>query len=206
MPCYGLPGAFQHPEVVIGWYRMRAIRATDVRTAPGACGIVVKTASKGATLGRQSVRNPDSRPDPPRRDGVLIDGVMWVWCYTLSGSAQGWVNVADLREEIDFNVTALNGPGHYDFEVFRSLPRVKKNNGCGTLSPTRPIKTVRSVDTYLRYSGRGTAFHYLHRGDRVRVLISDAPAGFCFVEVVEVAPGSAAKVGSRGWLLHEALA
>lgn len=205
MPCHNLLGAFQHPEVVIGWYRCVAIHDTEVRSAPGAVGHVLKNVRAGATLGRQSVRNPKSSPTPARRPCVRVDGKLWAWCYTHAGSVTGWVNIADLEEEIDQTKPPLRGPGGYDFEVGRSLPLPKKKNGCGDLSKTKPIRTIASLTVYLRYSGRGTAFHYLHRGDKVRVLIVNAPAGYCFVEVIEVAPGSGARPGSRGWLTHDSL-
>ena len=70
----------------------------------------------------------------------------------------------------------LDGPGNYDFEVGKTLPRLKKPNSCGKLSLFRPTRRVTATDVYLRYSGRGTAFHYLHHeGDIVRKLISNGP-------------------------------
>lgn len=206
MPCYGLPGAFQHPEVVIGWYRCVATRDVEIRSAPGPIGRVLKVARKSATIGRQSVRNPTSSPTPPRREPILWDGKLWVWVYTLKDSITGWCELDALQEEIDLSRVALKGPGGYDFEVGRTLPLAKKKNGCGTLSPTRPSRVVTAITVYLRYSGRGTAFHTLHKDDRVRILIANAPAGYCFVEVLAVGLGSGAKVGSRGWTTHGALA
>ena len=64
-----------------------------------------------------------------------------------------------------------------------------------------------ATDVYLRYSGRGTAFHYLHQGDVVRKLISNGPGGYAFVEVVKTAePGGPVFSGYRGWVSQTHLA
>jgi hypothetical protein len=53
---------------------------------------------------------------------------------------------------------------------------------------------------HLRYSPRGTSFHYLHRGDDVRVLLEHA-GEFSFVEVVDAAADGSARKGARGWVM-----
>jgi hypothetical protein len=83
---------------------------------------------------------------------------------------------------------------------------MKPPSGCGKLSVNRPIKAVDARDAHIRYSPHGTSFHYLHRGDHIKVLIVNAPQGFHLVEVLQTDPDGSAHTGTRGWILAEALA
>ena len=203
MTCYGLDRAYMHPDVVIGWYPFAANVATEIRTSTHGRGRLLSPVRRGATVGVQSVRNPRSDPNPARRPD--FDG--YVWCYTLKGGFTGWVKLSDLVPRATPPESPLDGPGGYDFEVGKTLPRLKRPNGCGKLSLFRPKRRVTATDVYLRYSGRGTAFHYLHEGDIVRKLISNGPGGYAFVEVVRTAePGGPVFSGYRGWVSQTHLA
>lgn len=197
MECHGIKGAFQSIDVRIGWYPAVAERPTAVRTSPRADGRVLKEIPKGGGVGMQSVRNPTGSATPSRRPSR--NG--YVWCYTRAGSVTGWVFEDDLGPDEDsLSKPPLNGPAGYDFEVYRTLPQPKKPSGCGKRSLTQRTLTVAAREVFLRYSPRGTAFHYLHRGEKVKVLIALGPHGFIFVEVVE-----GETKGSRGWTTAGAL-
>ena len=207
MTCHGIKGAFQHPDVRIGWYPFRANRVLEVRTKPNG-GQLIKTVPKYGGLALQSTRNPESEPlDPRQRIPILMpDGEIYSWVYTRTGTLQGWVNKAMIEVDPDAaNKTPLLGPAKRDFEVGRTLPLPKMKSGCGNVSKTQPLRRVKVRETYLRYSPRGTAFHYLHEDDIVRLLIVDGGHGFGFCEVISLTTGSAAKIGSRGWIQHVSL-
>lgn len=208
-PCHGLSGAFGHPAVRIGWYPYRARWATEVRTRPQrGGGSLLKSVRGGAGLAYQSTRNPDHEPlNPHHRPPIKNDdGELFAWVYTRAGTIAGYVPLGDIEVDPDAaSKPELLGPAGRDWEVGRTLPLLKKKSGCGELSAVRPIREVKARETYLRYSPRGTAFHYLHRGDLVKILIVNAGHGFCFGEVVGVSPYSGARIGSRGWLLHNVL-
>lgn len=208
MICHNVERAFQHPDVRIGWYPHVAIAETEVRTAPGA-GTLLKTIPKTGGLGWQSTRNPQDQPLFPHKRPIFwktpTEG--YAFCYTRAGSVTGWVREADIAPDpLSYTKPPLNGPGGYDFEVGRTEPRLKKANGCGKVSRTKPLRVVDRRDLYLRYSGRGTAFHYLHRGDIVRLLLVDAIGGYGFIEVVSCSPRGPVHPGYRGWLEQAALA
>jgi hypothetical protein len=199
--CYGINKAYQHPEVCIGWYPFVTTSETEIRTAPNG-GHLLKAMIKGGGVGVQSVRNPRAEATPPPRPAV--NG--WLWCYARSTGDTGWIRADDVVADPDADTKpALRGPGLWDFEVGRPAPdgrvgpRPKKPNGCGYLSAMTPLRRVAARTVALRYSGRGTAFHYLHEGDLVRLLIVNAPAGYAFCEVVETKNGVPYK-GARGWL------
>jgi hypothetical protein len=204
MPCHGIAGAFQHDDVKIGWYPYRAIRTTEIRSLPGA-GDVRKTLAPGEGIGVQSVRNPTGSSFPAQRQSVIRSGKQYVWCYSRSLSKTGWVPFFDIEYHPDANKPPLGGPAGIDFEVGRSRPVQKKPSGCGKVSKTKPVRRVAAEDTYLRYSPRGTAFHNLHRGDRVKLLIVDGPSGFAFCQVVQIGHGATVYRGTRGWILASSL-
>jgi hypothetical protein len=203
--CHGIRAAYQHNEVNIGWFSFRAIRRTLVRTKPGA-GNVIDFLDQGRYCGRQSVRNPHRKSDPAMRLSQRgADGQFHCWVYTRKETATGWVAVRDLDQFADPDKRPLTGPAGLDFEVGRGTPALKEPSGCGKVSGERPIKRVQARETYLRYSPRGTAFHYLHRGDLVKLLIVDGPQGFCFVEVVQSSRDGGVPREARGWVLAESL-
>ncbi len=204
--CYGVARAFQHPDVVIGWGPFVAIRPTEIRTNPGA-GTLLKTLPKGGGMGYQSVRNPTSDPSPPLRLPVTVYGEKYAWVYSRAGTQTGWVKLADIAPDPNSaSKPPLLGPGGWDFEIDRTPPRVKKPNNCGKLSATEPLRQVQATEVYLRYSARGTAFHYLHEGDVVKLLIVNAEhKAFAFVEVQEARQGSPLRKGTRGWVQQVAL-
>jgi len=171
-------------------------------------GTLIKSVPKGGGLGYQSVRNPTGDPNPPLRLPVTIDGIKYAWVYSRAGDRTGWIKYDDIEPDTNsLSKPALDGPGGYDFEVGRTPPLEKKPNSCGKISLTRPTRTITSRDTYLRYSPRGTAFHYLHKGDIVKVLLVNAEKdSFAFVEVLEAGSGSPVKPGYRGWILQNAWA
>lgn len=207
MSCHAIAGAFQHPEVNIGWRRGKALVDTDIRTKPGA-GLVLHRLDAGDGCGIQSVRNPDRRADPVTRPPVTgAGGQEYVWVYARAGGRTGWVRRADVQQLAPGgDGPPLGGPTpqHLDFEVGVTTPKHKRPSSCGRESADQPKMTVRAADLHLRYSPRGTSFHYLHAGDEVQVLLVDA-AGFSFVKVVDAAPDGSAKPGSRGWVLAEFL-
>lgn len=206
MECYGIKRAFQHKDVRIGWYPYVATKTTTIRSNP-LTGSDLKVVGKGGGLGYQSVRNPLGDPNPPRRLPATIDGVAYAWVYARAGDITGWIPLADIG--VDPNSAskpALDGPGGYDFEVGRTLPLEKKSNSCGKISLTRPLRVVTAREVYLRYSPRGTAFHFLHEGDVVKLLLVNAEKGsYAFVEIVASRQGSPARPGTRGWIWQNAL-
>lgn len=200
MSCHNIEGAWQHQEVVIGWYPYTVLRSTPVLTKPGG-GNLIGTLGQGNGIGLQSVRNPSHSKTPSKRP--LVRG--YAWCYSRSQGWAGWVKFDDIKFDQNPSKPPLKGPAGLDFEVGRTKPAHKQPSGCGSVSKTKPKRCVDSRETYLRYSPRGTAFHYLHKDDVVKLLIVDGPQGFAFCEVLKVSTGSAAKKGSRGWILAEAL-
>lgn len=210
--CHGIKRAYQHPDVCIGWYPMRTTEPTVIMTDP-VNGTVIKELIQHAGVGRQSVRNPAALPEPEPRLAVSgPNGKRYLWCYSRAGSYTGWIDAALLEKDPDAaSKSVLLGPGGFDFEVGRPRdngwvgPLPKRASGCGEVSKTQPLRRVKARDTYLRYSPRGTAFHYLHKGDVIKLLIVDGPHGFGFGEIVSVAEGSLLKVGTRGWVTQISL-
>lgn len=201
MTCFGIEKAYQHPDVRIGWYPFVSVRETEIRTHPNG-GYLLKRLIKGGGIGVQSVRNPVGI-NPPRR--LPVEG--WVWCYSRADGTTGWINEEDITvDPLSHEKPALRGPGGFDFEVGRTQPLPKKPNGCGRPSKTKPYRCVSAKTASLRYSGRGTAFHYLHKNDKVKLLIVDAPAGHALAEVKALADGrTVPRVGSRGWISQSTL-
>lgn len=203
--CYGIKGAFQHPDVRIGWAPFVSLVETEVRTNPGG-GHLLKSLIKGGGVAYQSVRNPNGSSNPALRPTVTVEGEEYAWVYTRAGDVTGWIRRDDIaRDPNSASKPPLSGPGGLDFEIGRTTPLPKRPSGCGRVSKTKPLRRVAARETYLRYSPRGTAFHYLHRDDVVRLLLVDGAHGFGFGEVISRAPNSAVKVGSRGWMMQESL-
>ncbi|MEA2193367.1 MAG: hypothetical protein QOI73_3488 [Solirubrobacteraceae bacterium] len=208
MSCHGQPGAFQHHEVNIGWRLGEAKVDTSVCTKPGA-GVVLHVLDAKDRCGIQSVRNPDRKPDPATRPPVKgADGHEYIWVYARAGGKTGWVRSDHIERPgpID-REHPLGGPTphHIDFEVGVTKPKIKKgHSACGRPSASKPRMTIAAQEMHLRYSPRGTSFHYLHRGDEVRVLLEGA-GEFAFVEVARAAADGSAKPGSRGWVMREFL-
>lgn len=206
MTCHGIDRAFTHPEVCIGWYPATAVVATKIRTQPGG-GHIVRALKPGAGLGLQSGRNPEACPEPALRVPIVgPDDQEYFWCYSRAGRFAGWVRARD----VDFDSRAedkapLLGPTAKDFEVGRTLPQPRRQSGCGRPVEGEPEYLVSVRDTLLRYSERGAAFHYLHEGDLVRLLLVGAPHGFAFCEVIQVGPGASLRPGTRGWVPQAAL-
>ncbi len=204
MTCHGFERAFQHDEVRIGWYPYRALVETQIRTMPGA-GPVKGVLAPGEGVGRQSVRNPVGSTPKQRPSVRGADGDAYCWVYSRYRSNTGWVRALDIEHQADPAKKPLTGPAYLDFEVGRTEPGPKKPSGCGRPSPTKPVRRVDVTDTYLRYSPRGTAFHYLHRNDTVRLLLVNGPQGFAFCEVLTTSRSSACKPGAQGWVLASSL-
>lgn len=205
MTCFDIYRAFQHNEVLIGWRPYRTNQTTEIRTKPG-CGNLVHTLDKGDGVGLQSARNPEGSSSPPGRLAfVTDDGTKYAWGYARSGSHTGWIKFDDLYYDPNPEVPPLKGPGGFDFECDRTEPSEKSGPGCGKISKTKPTRTVVVRDVYLRFSPRGTALHYLHQGDVVRLLLVDGPHGFAFCEVIQAASDGSATTGTRGWISHNAL-
>lgn len=210
--CHDIKGAFRHDGVNIGWYPMRAIAPCQIRSQPGpGAGELVGTMGIGNTCGRQSVRNPRFKPNPPRRPSVKRGGKAYVWVYSRQGSKTGWAPVNALIE-LPLGVDTrkpLNGPAGEDFEVGhpKGMGTAGTGPGCGKPSQDQPVRRVKAQTAHLRFSARGTSKHYLHHSDRVRVLIANATAGFHFVQILSLADGQAASArrGMRGWIHSEAL-
>lgn len=204
--CHGIKRAYQHPDVRIGWFPKRTNQPTVITSDP-VNGRVLKELIEHAGVGVQSVRNPAGLPDPEPRLAVTgPNGKRYLWCYSRAGTITGWIDAAHLETDPDaVSKSPLLGPGGFDFEVGRTEPLPKKASGCGSVSHTQPLRQVKTRETYLRYSPRGTAFHYLHKGDVIKLLIVDGPHGFGFGEVVSAAEGSLLKRGARGWIQQVSL-
>lgn len=206
--CHGLDRAFQHIDVRIGWFPMRAKQEVWITSKPNG-GFKLKKVPRKGGVALQSARNPTGSATPPKR--LPVDGCAWV--YSRAGTITGWVPLSALELDPDAaSKPPLLGPAGYDFQIGRLNrngeygPLPKKSNSCGKLSRTKPLRMVEAHTTYLRYSGRGTAFHILHYGDKLRLYIVDSNSGFAFGEVTYATPGSSVKVGSRGWIMQESLA
>jgi hypothetical protein len=207
MSCHGTKGAFQHHEVNIGWRRGAAERGTDIRTKPGA-GVILRHLDAGDGCGIQSVRNPERKAIPATRPPVQgAGGHAYIWVYARDRGKTGWVRKDDIVRLPPDPHNPLGGPtpDHLDFEVGLTKPHVKNgHSSCGHPSAQQPRRTVSARELHLRYSPRGTSFHYLHLGDEVQVLLANA-SDFAFVEVLDAAPDGSAKPGARGWVLAESL-
>ncbi|HEX5926846.1 MAG TPA: hypothetical protein VFY45_23680 [Baekduia sp.] len=205
MACHGIEHAYQHNDVNIGWRLGRALKRTSIRTLPGA-GTVVSALSEGKQCGLQTVRNPRhvTHPDPRSVEHDAA-GRPWVWAYARKSCKTGWVCLDDIAQLPPGPPDQpLKGPHRLDFEVGNGMPRDKHGPGCGKASKRKPVKTVSRPYTYLRYSPHGTAFHYLHHGDKVRVLLIHDRQGCEFVEVVHIARGGTARAGSTsGWMITQ---
>lgn len=206
MTCHNIDGAFQHCDVNVGWYPCVAVRATELRSKPGA-GVLLDQLQPGDGFARQSVRNPSCSASPPPRASTRgADGELYVWGYKRKGARTGWVRVDDVAaDQRAARKGPCNGPAREDFEVGRETPTRGAKSGCGKPSLTRPRMQVRARETHLRYSPHGSGYHYLHEGDEVTVLISDGPQGFHFVQVVKAAADGSARPGIRGWVLASSL-
>ena len=207
MSCHRIDGAFQSNEVNIGWRLGQARLLTEIRTKPGG-GELVGHLDTTDGCGIQTVRNPDRLPAPPTRPPLHgADHDTHIWVYARNGSDTGWVREQDIAHEpVNLAKPPLRGPAGRDFEVGRTLPAMKPPSGCGKLSVNQPVKIVDVREAHLRYSPHGTSFHYLHRGDHVKVLIVNAPQGFHLVEVLHTDPDGSAPTGTRAWIIAEALA
>jgi hypothetical protein len=208
MSCHGQRGAFQHHEVNIGWRLGEARTATEIRTKPGA-GVVLHRMDAGDGCGIQSVRNPERKARPATRPSVLgAGGERYIWVYARDRGRTGWVRSQDILRRPPGNPAhPLGGPTpqHLDFEIGLTKPKIKKGrSACGRVSAQTPRRTVIAEEMHLRYSPRGTSFHYVHRGDELRVLLEHA-GEFSFVEVVDAAPDGSARAGARGWVMTEFL-
>lgn len=208
MSCHGLTGAFQHKDVNIGWRLGEAKVETRIRTKPGG-GEVLHVLEVGRRCGIQSVRNPDRKPDPETRPSVTgANSHTYIWVYARKSGKTGWVRSDHIQRTGPIDPEhPLGGPtpqGH-DFEVGVTEPKPKGPSACGHRSTNTPTRTVEAQEMHLRYSPRGTSFHYLHQGDKVKVLL-DGASEFSFVEVTHAAPDGSAKRGTRGWVMREFLA
>jgi hypothetical protein len=67
--CFGVDGLYSGHEVNIGYRPWRTTRSTAMRVAPDPAAAVVVELRPGQGLGRQTVRNPDHRDEPPDRSG-----------------------------------------------------------------------------------------------------------------------------------------
>jgi hypothetical protein len=206
--CHGFAKAYQHPDVRIGWAPYVAVTETEIRSNPGG-GTLLKSLIKGGGVGYQSVRNPTGSLNPELRLPVHVYGEEYAWVYSRAGTITGWIRLADIAPDPNAgSKSPLRGPGGFDFEIGNPLtpPLPKRPSGCGSISKTKPLRRVASRETYLRYSPRGTAYHYLHKDDIVRLLLVDGPHGFGFCEVVEARQGSPLRPGTRGWIQQMSLA
>lgn len=205
MPCHNIDGAHQHGDVNIGWFPFKVTRPTVILSKPGA-GTILRTITAGKGIGVQSARNPDCKPNPPQRRAVVgADGRHYYWCYAREGAKTGWIEVDHVAFDRDLNKPPLSGPAGEDFEVGRTKPTRGRGPGCGKLSQSKPTRIVDATTLHFRYSPRGTSKHYLHRGDRVRVLIANSPHGFHLVQVLKAASDGSVRAGMRGWVLAEEL-
>jgi hypothetical protein len=208
MSCHGLTGAFQHPDVNIGWRLGEAKVETTIRTKPGA-GEVLHVLEPGRHCGIQSVRNPDRKLDPETRPPVPgANGHQYIWVYARKSGKTGWARKDHIERTGPSRPPErpLGGPTEerHDFEVGRTEPKRKSPSACGHRSANTPTKTVSAQEMHLRYSPRGTSFHYLHKGDKVKLLL-DGAGEFSFVEVIRAAADGSARRGTRGWVMRDFL-
>lgn len=206
MSCHGLNRAFQHYEVNIGWYPYRATQTTHVHSKPG-CGLILAEVREHAGVALQSVRNPRASDRPPLRPPTRgVDGELYVWGYRREGAITGWIRQHDLERDPDAaQKPPCDGPASMDFEVGRQHCQPGAHNGCGTLSTTRPLMTVTATTAHLRYSAHGTSYHILHKGDKGRVLIANAPQGNHFLEITHATADGSARARMRGYVSTTAL-
>jgi len=206
MPCRGIGGCLRGDEVNIGYRAYRTTVASAVRVArdPGARAVV--RLSPGQGVGRQTVVNPGHLDEPDDRPAEAgADGRPWIWVYARRQGGSGWIPLGDLARDMQ-TPQPCRGPAGFDFEPGRMPSKHGPRTSCGAVPlgpPRRHRRVVRVSDVYLRYSPDGTAFDYLHEGDKVTVRCARGPRGFACVRVD--AAGLLAR-GTTGWVDERALA
>ena len=200
-------GLFGPDAVDVGYEPWRVLRESALRVGPDGRaaivthrGVLVRLAA-GQHLGRQTTRNPSCLDRPPLR--AAVNGFVWGYGMAPAIRKSGWLAVADL--ELDVALVQLAcGPAGADFD--RRRPRACGGHCDGrSLSGLRAAAgsaTVAAREVYLRYAPGSTAFRYLVRGDRVRLLVRTADAAWIGVEVRTARWASS---GARGWVLASAI-
>jgi hypothetical protein len=191
-------GCFTQYETNIGYYPNRTSRDATLRAGPGEQFRILQHIDAGQRVGRQSVRNPDRSPTPPRRDAR--NGYAWVW--VLQGGRSGWLNAEVLAPDPG---GWADGPASKDFEVgsapgVRHAPRRRPRPRFTVGRRASGRRVVKRRDAYLRYSARSSAFSLLDEGDVVELLWR-GPAYAC----VGVVASAHTPEGARGWIVYSAL-
>jgi hypothetical protein len=188
------PGCHTQFQSNVGWYPCRLVRDTPMKVGPGPDFHPKRVLRAGSRVGRQSVRNPDARPDPEMRGAR--NG--YAWCYALNGGDAGWLPEDALQADPG---GWADGPASVDFEIgtagkVRHEPRRKILPRFRLGSVRTGERVVHAEEVYLRYAPHGTAFHYLLDGDRVQARWRH-PRGYMCVEVLE---SRTVPAGVRGWV------
>jgi hypothetical protein len=192
-------GCYTQAASNVGWYPCRLTGDTNLFVGPDEAFHAKRVLRAGMHVGRQSVRNPDARADPPMRGGR--DGFAWV--YVRKGGDAGWVPERLLESDAG---GWAHGPAGVDFEVSTTgdvahAPRVKKQPRFRLGWPASGERIVQGRDVYLRFAPHGTAFHYLQDGDRVTRRWRH-PRGYVCVRVIE---SQTVPTGTTGWVYGRGL-
>jgi hypothetical protein len=196
-------GLFGTDRVDVGYEPWRAVAPTALRLGPSPDAPVVIGRNGPVELaadqrfGRQTTRNPGCLDRPPLRPAV--DGFVWGYCMPPVTRKSGWMLLADLQPDPEFEQLAC-GPARADFDR-------RRPDACGGHCDGSPLTGVRSRsgrarvsarEVYLRYAPGSTAYRYLVQGDEVRQLVQTANGRWIGVEVTRA---RWARPGGRGWVL-----
>jgi hypothetical protein len=203
LSCHGIDRAFQHPDVNIGWrpYRSKTGTNVQIRSKPSGHGELMGALTHAEGCGLQSVRNPRRSDKPASRPFIKGDEGRWYgWIYQRAGSHTGWVPADLIEPDPNFaSKSYCDGPASWDFEIGRQPCPQKKPSGCGDVSTSGHVVVVTAATMYIRYSPHGTAVHFAHEGDKIKLLIVNGPEGEHFGEITEAAADGSLRAGHRGW-------
>lgn len=197
MPCGKITGCWNTAEVNVGYFPYKLIVASAVRVAPNANAAAVLQLPRGAKFGVQSTRNPGNSARPsmrPPRGG-------FVWGYSGSKGASGWVELAKLAEDKSGAVWA-DGPANADFQVGAQKPATgRRPSSCAGSDGKDELRVIGVDDVYIRYAPQSTPFYYLERGDHIKIKWRGRSRYCC----VQVTKSESCPVGTRGWIPYASL-
>lgn len=195
-------GAYSSDQVNIGWYGYEVTKTTRIRIGPSWQFPERVTVMAGKRMGRQSVRNPSGKDNPPLRP-VARDstGKAWAWCYDPESKEQGWVPVNMIKERASKTPWA-HGPNGCDFHV--GLEPSRKHEKSSTQGQRRNrVRVIAAKDVLVRYSPNGSGIFYLQRGDGVRELFRRIQNDFVAISVTS---SKTTPPETRGWVDVRSLA
>lgn len=196
MTCGNIQGAYSGHEVNVGWYGYKVAKNCHLRYGPGDNFESVQQLKQGERVGVQSTRNPKSIDDPPKRPTVVDNaGRHWAWVYVKEGGKVGWVKVSCVCQ-IHSALPWARGPRGQDFHIGLEKatrgPRTSCHGG-----RRNKVRVINADHVRLRYHPKGTAYHWLQKGDTVRELFRRSLDDYAVVTVIN---SELTKEGTRGWV------